>query len=143
MEARRRAELRCAESIKLTNLRRFGRAEKNQYGDPRAHCVFLRQTGNVRSRSNPAASDPVSSERLANGVVKRGPDLPDELALTIGPGAVGEQNDCHSGFEVDPKRAAAVAQVTDGRSGKMPSRRRILTGRIPAERARAACGRLA
>ena len=56
---------------------------------------------------------PYESEGLANGVVERGADLLDGLILTVGPGAVGQQDNSNGGIEVYPKRTAAVAEVAN------------------------------
>jgi hypothetical protein len=41
-------------------------------------------------------------ERLANGVVKRGAYLANQLAFPVRPGAVGEQHNGNRSIEIDP-----------------------------------------
>ena len=52
-------------------------------------------------------------KRLSNGIVKSGPDLANQLALPVGPGAIGQQHNGYTGLPINPKRAAAVAKMPD------------------------------
>lgn len=42
-------------------------------------------------------------ENLANSVVKGGPNLANQLALTVRPGAVGQERNGNSRFQVEPE----------------------------------------
>jgi hypothetical protein len=53
-------------------------------------------------------------QRLTDGVVKGGPNLADQAALPVGPGAVAEQHHGYSVLQVDPKGAAAKPKVPYG-----------------------------
>jgi hypothetical protein len=45
--------------------------------------------------------------------VKSRTNFADQLALSVGPGAVGEQDDCDPRIQVDPERASAESKVAD------------------------------
>ena len=45
--------------------------------------------------------------------MKGWPHLADQLALPIGPGAIGQQNHGDRGIQIDPERTAAIAEVPD------------------------------
>jgi hypothetical protein len=53
------------------------------------------------------------------------PHFADQLTLSIRQSPIGEQNNSHSCFQVDPKRAAAKAEVPNGMAGKVLACRRV------------------
>src|SRR5580692_11567021 len=82
-------------------------------------------------------------EGFAGGVVECGADFPDELALPVGPGTVGEQNYGHLGIEVDPQGTPAEPKVPNGVRRKQLSSRGVRRRRVPAESAGTASRSLA
>jgi len=70
--------------------------------------------------------------------VKGGANLADELGLAVGPGAVGEEDNRDGGVEIDPKGAAAEAEVSNGERGEVLTGRGVARRRVPPQRARAA-----
>lgn len=67
-------------------------------------------------------------ECLPNSIMEGGSYLANRLARRGGPirpSPIGEQHNSHSGIEVDPKRAAAEAEVPNGVAGKVLACRRV------------------